>query len=354
VAHLVWDRFGCVPNYVEPFAGSLAVLLKRPHEAKTETVNDRDCYLANFWRALKADPAGVAEHADWPVNEADLHARHRWLHAQSEFRKRMETDPEFFDVKIAGYWVWGLSAWIGDNWCRVKEQNSLPNLHHCGHGVHAGELKRPAIGGRGKNPNYGNGVHKKEFRSDGTGLDHRRPHLTKQTGVHQKALAWQMPMLAGPNDGSTGYGNGVHQKTIRSNLATFLEALAERLRYVRVCCGDWSRVVKPSVCEHNGLTAVFLDPPYGVEDRDKCYNHDSLTLSADVRKWAIENGKNPKLRIALCGYEGEHQMPADWECVAWKAAGGYANQNEDRDNENCNRERIWFSPHCLSVCESLF
>jgi site-specific DNA-adenine methylase len=29
-AHLVWERFGNVPNYVEPFAGSLAVLLSRP------------------------------------------------------------------------------------------------------------------------------------------------------------------------------------------------------------------------------------------------------------------------------------------------------------------------------------
>ena len=27
VAHIVWDRFGNVPNYVEPFFGSGAVLL---------------------------------------------------------------------------------------------------------------------------------------------------------------------------------------------------------------------------------------------------------------------------------------------------------------------------------------
>lgn len=48
VAHLVWDRFGDVPNYVEPFAGSLAVLLERPHTPRCETVNDKDCYLANL------------------------------------------------------------------------------------------------------------------------------------------------------------------------------------------------------------------------------------------------------------------------------------------------------------------
>ena len=66
-------------NYVEPFAGSLAVLLGRPHAPRIETVNDLDCYLANFWRATSRDPEAVAVAADWPINEADLHARHRWL-----------------------------------------------------------------------------------------------------------------------------------------------------------------------------------------------------------------------------------------------------------------------------------
>jgi DNA adenine methylase len=82
VAPLVWERFGDVRNYVEPFAGSLAVLLGRPSAARVETVNDANAYLANFWRALageNADPDAVAFYADQPVNEADLHARHRWL-----------------------------------------------------------------------------------------------------------------------------------------------------------------------------------------------------------------------------------------------------------------------------------
>src|SRR3989304_10483635 len=56
VAHIVWERLGDVPNYVEPFAGSLAVLLNRPHDPRIETVNDKDCYIANFWRALQLDP----------------------------------------------------------------------------------------------------------------------------------------------------------------------------------------------------------------------------------------------------------------------------------------------------------
>jgi len=120
-AHLAWAAFGDVANYVEPFAGSLAVLLARPTPPRIETVNDLDCYLANFWRAVAADSQAVAHHADWPVNEADLHARHQWLVNQADFRERMKSDPDFFDAKIAGWWVWGLSAWLGSGWCRIRE-----------------------------------------------------------------------------------------------------------------------------------------------------------------------------------------------------------------------------------------
>ena len=77
IAAAVWDRFGDVRNYVEPFFGSGAALLLRPQPfAGTETVNDADGMIANFWRAIAADPEAVAFHADHPVNENDLHARH--------------------------------------------------------------------------------------------------------------------------------------------------------------------------------------------------------------------------------------------------------------------------------------
>jgi hypothetical protein len=79
VAGEIWKRFGVVDNYVEPFFGSGAVLLARPDEPTTETVNDADGLLANFWRALAANPDEVAHWADWPVSENDLHARHAWL-----------------------------------------------------------------------------------------------------------------------------------------------------------------------------------------------------------------------------------------------------------------------------------
>jgi DNA adenine methylase len=304
VAPLVWERFGNVPNYVELFFGSGAVLLGRPHDPGIETVNDKDCYLANFWRAIAHDPESVAHYADWPVNEADLHARHLWLVKQADFRERMMTDPDYYDSKIAGWWVWGLSQWIGGGWCQVRQ-----GPHHS---------------------------------DDGVEVSRRRPHISDSgMGVHRQR----------PHVGNSGMG--VHHNG-RDSLLDWFPALAERLRRVRVCCGDWSRIVGPSPTVKNGLTGVFLDPPYAVSagrDAD-LYSVDDGSVSREVAKWAIENGDNPLLRIALCGYEGEHQMPDTWECVHWKTQGGYACQGNGNGRENSARERIWFSPHCLRA--SLF
>ena len=77
---MVWERFGNVQNYVEPFFGSGAMLLGAPWPSdRTETVNDLDGYLVNFWRAVKKNPFAVAEWADDIASEADLSARHLWL-----------------------------------------------------------------------------------------------------------------------------------------------------------------------------------------------------------------------------------------------------------------------------------
>ena len=123
IAPLVWERFGLVRNYVEPFMGSLAVLMQRPQPFEgTETVNDLDGFLANFWRATQHDPEAVAFYADWPVNENDLHARHIWLVGQREsITARLEGDPDWFDAKVAGWWVWGACCWIGSGWCSGNE-----------------------------------------------------------------------------------------------------------------------------------------------------------------------------------------------------------------------------------------
>ncbi len=153
-----------------------------------------------------------------------------------------------------------------------------------------------------------------------------------------------MPMLRGDSGAS---GAGVHASGKRGSILEWMRALSARLRYVRVCCGDWRRILTPSVTEAIGITAVLLDPPYSAAaGRDpSIYAEEDLDVAHRVREWALANGDNPRLRIALCGYEGEHDMPASWRCVAWKAPGGYA--ASAGNTANARRERIWFSPHCL-------
>jgi hypothetical protein len=123
------------------------------------------------------------------------------------------------------------------------------------------------------------------------------------------------------------------------------------MRDTRVCCGDWARVCQSSATFRHGLTGVFLDPPYSVEDAcTTVYGQENLTVAGDVRKWCIENGSNEKLRIALCGYDVEHgELEAHgWRVHAWKTAGGYSSQNSN-GSANSKRERIWFSPACIAA-----
>lgn len=296
-AALIWRAFGDVPNYVEPFAGSLAVLLARPGGAgKVETANDKDGLIANFWRATRSTPDEVARWTDWPVNEADLHARHRWLVAKvPALLEKLIADPEYSDPKIAGWWVWGISTWIGNGWCSADERigrplhRSMPEVGTPGRGINAPSRKKP--------------------------LTHR--------------------------------GKGVH-RTGALPLAELFGVLADRLRGVRICCGDWTRVLGRStlgIDTAHGMTpcGVLLDPPYAHDEREKrLYREDDPDLSAAVRAWALENGDNPALRIALCGWDTEHgqHMPATWTCVAWKG---------NSSAWSSAKERIWFSPHCLGV-----
>jgi len=230
---------------------------------------------------------------NWPVNEVDLRARHNWLATRREsLTRKLLQDPDYYHVKVAGWWVWGLSMWIGSGWCSTKNlKKQRPRLSDAG------------IGGHSVN---------------------KRPHLN-----------WSM---------------GVHQEIYRANagLETFLQDLSNRLRYVRVCCGNWDRVLGTASKGTLGITAVFLDPPYGNERDSHLYAVDDTKLFTKVRDWAIEHGNNPKLRIALCGYVTEIDMPDGWAHVMWKSS-GYNTQarGETKAKKNIIKECIWFSPYCV-------
>lgn len=337
VAAKVWRRLGRVRSYVEPFFGSGAVLLGRPTPFDgSEVVNDVDGLVANFWRAIKSDPDAVAEYADYPVIECDLHARHAWLvGVKDSLAPRLEGDPEWYDAKVAGWWAWGLSCWIGSGFCsgdgpwRVVESDGVRRLVRS-------EPSSPDVGpGTDHLEDSGRGVHRKLIHLGDLGR-----------GVHRQLIHLG------------GNGQGVHRlgRDRREGLFDYFRALADRLRRVRVCCGDWSRVVGDSPLllrspQYHPI-GVFLDPPYSAAAgrESRLYRVDSEAVAHAVREWAIERGDDSRFRICLAGYDGEHVMPDSWIEVEGKSGRGHGYGGQNRDGyANAERERLWFSPHCRRV-----
>mgnify|MGYP001176301071 CR=1 FL=1 len=316
VATEVWPRFGQVKNYVEPFAGSLAVLLGRPHDPAIETVNDLDGFVANFWRSIIHDPEGVVDHALWPVHESELHARHAWLiERRDRLTAHLEGSPDYYDARIAGYWVWGISAWIGSGWCRGNGPWRVVN----------GQL----VNKPGKGP----------------GINRGMPTLSNAG----QGILRQFPQA--------GKASRISARGDRENMLAYLRCLQERLAQVRVCCGDWLRIMGSSATHYHGTTGIFLDPPYSAEaGRCEVYTQEDLTVAHAVRAWCLREGHHPLLRIALCGYEGEgHEVLEDqgWSVYAWNAGSGYGGMAKERTG-NGRRERIWFSPACINPTLELF
>ena len=303
-APLIWQAFGDPSGYVEPFAGSAAVLLARPAFTgrRVETINDADGWLVNAWRAIQHDPHAVARHAYGPVSEIDYHARLAWLQERRtpELPAWLEGDPEVFDAKAAGWWLYVLACGIGDPFGpgpwrvidgHLTDTRKLPHLGDAGQGVNRG-----------------------------------LPHL-----------------------GDAGQGD-------LDRLAAYLTALSDRLRRVRITCGDWRRVVGPSVtrsgCGGDGSRAVFLDPPYATSGDLYAHADGHQTVAADVREWCASKDADGLL-LALCGYDDEHDdlLGAGWSVIEGKAGGG-AGYSTRKDNGR--RERIWLSPECHIAQPDLF
>ena len=312
-AETVWQAFGAVSNYVEPFAGSAAMLLSAPKGKRITTINDVDGFVANFWRAIAHDFQAVANSADWPCNEVDLFARHSWLVRQAaDLKDKLHADPDFYDAKIAGWWCWGACNWIGSGWCSGD-----------GPWIHDGEkiVKRSGEGGvRSQLPHLGDA---------GRGINRQLPHL-----------------------GDAGQG---HPRS--AYISEWFERLHDVLRDTRVTCGDWSRVAKDSVTTRHGLTAVFLDPPYTKGAMDYTAQGTGGELANEVRQWCAANGNNKLFRIVLCGHAGEHDelLESGWHTRNWTARKGYA--LTDEAIENSASETIWCSPNCqpeVNVTNDLF
>ena len=358
IANEVWQRFGVTDRYIEPFFGSGAVLLANPNWRNTkEIVNDLNHYIANFWRAVQAEPEAVAYYCDYPTIETDLHARHLWLvNEGAEIIKRCASDDTFYDVKAAGWWVWGMANWIGSHfaagtggWTREKlalaEELNTYDLREI-------NRKLPHLSG-------GQGINRQlPHLSGGQGINRQLPHLSGGRGINRKL---------GDRDVSGSASTVEFEFPKNHGLYQYINRLAERMIEVDVCCGDWERILKPAVTlageqtTSKGTASIFLDPPYSAEaGRASVYTHEDFSVAHAVRKWCIEHGDNPQMRIALCGYDLEHKELEEhgWLAWSWSANGGYSTfANKDNvSHANKHREVIWFSPHCvrLNAQEALF
>lgn len=377
----VWSALGDVSHYVEPFFGSGAVLLDRPHLANrpyaSETVNDFDGLLVNLWRAIAADPDAVADAASWPVSELDLTARHlalvRW---RSECqRMHLAGDPHWYDAAMAGWYAWGCACWIGGGWCAgdgpwTADENGFlykqgkgkprdagvwagrPHIHDQGQGVNAPQMRAPGVNAKLPHLNKnGQGVNHQNTREPG--VKAQRPH------IHDNGQGVSHGNMREPDvwdDDAQAY----HAMTM-PRLRNWLRWLSARMRHVRILSGDWARALTPSASltlscrQGKGVCGVFLDPPYAdtAGRADNLYAHDDLQVAHRVRDWCLRHTEHPSYRIVLAGFEGEHGTSltdAGWREIEWFAAGhlrgGYSNGSE-RGHQQA-RERLWLSPQCLT------
>jgi hypothetical protein len=284
----IWQALGDPAGYVEPFAGSAAVLLARPAFTgrRVETLNDADGWLVNTWRAIQLSPAEVARHAWGPVAEIDYHARLAWLQQRRtpDLVAWLEGEPEAHDAKAAGWWLYVVACGIGDPFgpgpWRVVD-GYLRKLPHLG--------------------------------DAGQGVNRELPHL-----------------------GDAGQGQ----------LEAYMGQLADRLRRVRITCGSWERVVKPSVTRSgtggDGTRAIFLDPPYATSG--DLYAHVDADVGLAVREWCATAPR--ELRVILCGYDTEHDalLARGWSVTEGKAGRG---AGYSTNGLNGRRERLWLSPACI-------
>ena len=326
--------------FVEPFAGSLAVLLaSQPH--KREVVCDTDGGICNFWRALQADPDAVAHWADWPTIHDDLTARHRYLVKWvQEHGERLREDPEYYDARAAGWWVWGISLWIGGGWCTTNSSGAPvgdTQMPMCRGTTGRGVVGRENLPVRdGVRPAIPGGGH-----TTGAGVAMQRHTLPVGDG---KRPAIAPHMRANGERGVVGRG---------ARLQPWLRALADRLKGVIVLNRGWQSAVTTSVLAQTETgpkppVGILLDPPYLTAERHSdVYGSDADGTSDDVARdafgWAVLHGD--RYRIAYCAHEGDFNVPSGWTAQTETFAGIRDAKRRDR------RDLIMFSPACVPTSQ---
>jgi len=273
-------RFGAIDTRIDAFTGSSSWILASP-PVKHEIVNDLDGYVVNYLRAVKYAPDEVARHLDFPRAELELIAYHHYTRDKlPELVARLGGDPEYYDPILAARWAYVMA---------YKLDPSL--IKPGGWSVRDGRLMYERGNGR--------------IRGSLITTPRLLARLVKERRVSE-----------------------------------YVAALSERLNNVQVFWNDFEIVAGKAKQPEFGTVGILLDPPYPRHLRDFDYDTDSEDIWQRAARWAVANGDNPKLRIAVCGYndaESDALFPQTWARFVWRRSG--IGQHKDK-------ECIWFSPHC--------
>lgn len=271
----VWDHLGDPYVYIEPFAGSLAVLLARPGtDHPYEIAVDYDGLIVNVWRAIQQAPTELLRLDRGPVSEVEIDAWHRRLIVmRPTLTALLRTDPTYCDLELARMWWAGMCSWIGSGWCSADAPLNASR-------------QRPHIDRTLKG-----------LYSEG---------LTDDRIVALSARLSNVILLAG--DWSDAWRKAVTDSIIKRYLSSKTSTIG-----------------------------VFLDPPYTKNTgRSVLYGDNDGALSDEVQGWAIQHA-SPRTRIVVAGYRSEYPglVAANWNIVDWSRPSGYVNDsgNDRRDDD---------------------
>ncbi len=184
-------------HYVEPFAGSLTVLLAKPRSACV-TVNDLDGDLVTFWRVLRDDPDGLMR-----VCEMTPYSRAEHTMCRDEPRDGLP------DLEIARrVWANLVQAHAGDaraGWKRMIDTR--------------------AVNAAQRNPRFISRMPDAARRLSGVVLEARDAlEVITDYGASPDALLYVDPPYAAETRNGTGYRHEMGDESAHSALAAALNA----------------------------------------------------------------------------------------------------------------------------------
>lgn len=374
---VIWDRFGEVVTYVEPFAGTFAVGLGCPFPAAREIMGDTHAAICNIWRSIVLDPVLTAMYACYPTIHQDLTARHRWLvQWYAENHHLFDLDPNFYNSQAAGWWCWGIANWIGGNFCDYKQMMNTDKRPYVsgddtGQGVQSQRKfsdQVPALqmneGGRGvqtRTKTFSDKVPHVKPHDGGLGIQNQRktfntqiPHIRSDAtgqGVQMTRTRFpdQRPLINTDDSGkgvqSTRKFDSDEEKEHIDFIIDWFHALQKRLERTVVINRSWESLVTPKMLGTDPNIAVFMDPPYMTAKRHaSLYHTDSEGTSDDVAikswNWCVEHGE--KIKIAYACHEGDFELPDGWTSETLSFGGIHGAKDRTQD-------MVMFSPMCRDI-----